>query len=96
MLQIRESGLRVQLVEEHSESRKRMIGMRARLDAFSAALDLAAAHVDCAIQGVETPSMEDAFRDIPTSEELVSVCAAYRQQLDRLRKFGAALAEIGE
>jgi hypothetical protein len=66
MLQTKQSvDLRIRLTEDHLESRKSIARLRAGLAAVPVALDLAAAHIDYAIRGIENPNREDAFADSP-------------------------------
>ena len=66
------------------------------MEAVSVALDLAAAHIDFAIRGIEHPGQEDAFRAIPSPETLLSVCAEYRAEVRHALELAADLAAIGE
>jgi hypothetical protein len=84
------------LIEEHSESRKRIACLKARLEAVSVALDLAAVNVEYAIRGVENPGMEQVFRDIPSPETVLMACTEYRCEVERSLELAAALAERGE
>ena len=83
-------------MEEHSQSRRRVIGMKAELEAYAATLDLAAAHVSCAIQGIDNPGMDQAYGKLPTPEQLISLCADYRAEVARSLELAGSLAELGE
>jgi hypothetical protein len=96
MLQTQDQvDLRERLIEEHAQSRKRVIGIKAKLEAHVAALDLASAHVACAIQGIENPGMDQAFGKVPTPEQLIALCDDYRAAVAHSLQLATALAELG-
>ena len=82
------------LINDHSESRKRIAVLKGRLEALSAALDLAAVHVDCAIQGMETPEMEQALYSIPSPQALISACEDYREEVRHSLELASRLAVL--
>jgi hypothetical protein len=84
------------LSENHSESRKRIACLKASLEAISVALELAAVNVECAIQGIQHPGMDQALRDIPTPDTVLMACTEYRYEVERSLDLAAALAEFGE
>jgi hypothetical protein len=84
------------LFEEHSESRKRMIRLKGKLESFCVAFDLATLHIENSLQGLDGPSMEQAFRNLPSYDELHSACTQYRRELRRSIELAAALAESHE
>lgn len=81
------------LIEDHAESRKRTARLKARLEAMAVALDLAAVNVECAIQGVENPGMDEALRDIPDPDSVLMACTEYRCEVERSLELAAALGE---
>jgi hypothetical protein len=85
--------LREKLSEEHAESRKRMIRLKGKLESFCVALDLATVHVEISLQGLDVPETEQAFRNLPSFEELLSASTQYRRELRRSVELAAALAE---
>jgi hypothetical protein len=83
------------LIEEHSESRKRIAYLKAKLEAMSVALDLAAVHVNCIVQNIDNPGWHHALRGIPTSEAVFGASMAYIDEMKRALELAADLAEFG-
>ena len=83
-----------EFLNDYSESRRRIASLKARLEAMSAALQLAGVHVDYAIQGIDDPGLESALAAVPSPEELAVACSDYGHEVRRSLELAETLAVL--